>query len=77
MPALTAASLQAIDDQIPTLIEHETVLLLETSIDYQPPLGIDEISGIDLGVGPQTFTEFVVTRPRFVPKVCLDGTACT
>jgi hypothetical protein len=40
-------------------------------------LGIDEISGIDLGVGPQTFTEFVVTRPRFVPKVCLDGTACT
>jgi Flp pilus assembly protein TadG len=77
MPALTAASLQAIDDQIPTLIEHETVLLLETSIDYQPPLGIDEISGIDLGVGPQTFTEFVVTRPRFVPKVCLDGAACT
>ncbi len=76
-PVLTNGLLTEIDDQIPTLVQFETVLLLETQIDYESPIGIDKVAGIDIGVGPRTFREFVVTRPRFVPKVCLVGTVCT
>ncbi len=76
-PLLTNGNLSEIVDQIPTLVEYETVLIIETNVDYEPPLGITQIGNLDLGVGPQTFTEFIVTRPRFVTKVCLAGIPCT
>jgi Flp pilus assembly protein TadG len=75
-PKLTNTTLDPIRNRLPTLVQYETVLLIETAVDYVPPLNIDRIGDIDLGVGPQTFNEFIVTRPRFVNKVCLTGTTC-
>ncbi len=77
MPVLTSGTLQDVADRIPTLAEFETVLLVETRLLYDPPLGITKIGNLDLGIGPRTFQEFIVTRPRFVSRICLDGTPCT
>lgn len=73
----TTAGIPAIATQLPTLVEFETVILLETEIDYRPPMGATKIGPISLGVGARTLSEFIVTKPRFVTPVCLSGTACT
>jgi Flp pilus assembly protein TadG len=76
LPALTNATLDAIRSRLPTLVQYETVLVIETEVAYEPPIGITKIGNLDLGVGAQTFREFIVTRPRFVTKVCLLNTTC-
>jgi TadE-like protein len=76
-PVLTSAALEDIDDKIPTLTAFETVLVVETEVDFIPALTGGNAGGYTLGVGSRTFTEFVVIRPRFIPKVCLKDTACT
>jgi Flp pilus assembly protein TadG len=72
---------QEIADQIPTLTPFETIILVETEIEYVPPFLGGNVGGANrfytLGLGPKTFNEFVVIRPRFIPKVCLQGTPCT
>jgi Flp pilus assembly protein TadG len=77
MPKLTTGGIPAIKDQLPTLTEFETVLLIETEVDFVPAFTGGNVGGYTMGVGSRTFTEFVVIRPRFIPKVCLQGTACT
>jgi Flp pilus assembly protein TadG len=71
----------AISDQIPTLSPFETVIVVETEIDYVPPFLGGNVGGASrfytLGLGAKTFDEFIVIRPRFIPKVCLQGTPCT
>lgn len=72
---------KTIVDQIPTLTPFETVILVETEVDYVPPFLGGTVGGesrfYTLGLGSKTFDEFVVIRPRFIPKVCLQGTPCT
>lgn len=75
--ALTTGGIPAIKDKLPTLTEFETVLLIETYVDFVPAFTGGNVGGYSLGVGSRTFTEFVVIRPRFIPKVCLKNTACT
>jgi Flp pilus assembly protein TadG len=70
----------AIADQIPTLTPFETVILVETEVDYSPPFLGGNVGGdrfYTLGLGSRTFDELIVIRPRFIPKVCLQGTPCT
>jgi Flp pilus assembly protein TadG len=78
--ALTNPIPQAIADQIPTLTPFETVILVETEVDYVPPFLGGDVGGprfYTLGIGSRTFDEFIVIRPRFIPKVCLQGSPCT
>ncbi len=72
----TNASLAFVANRIPTLVDYETVILLETSVDYAPPFDMPEVSWVNLGVGARTMEEFIVTRPRFINKICLLGTPC-
>ncbi len=74
---VTAADLAKMEDRLPTLVEFETLILVETQVNFVQPLSITSIGGIDLGLGSRTLTEFIPTTPRFVPKLCLEGTVCT
>ncbi|WP_322892772.1 MULTISPECIES: pilus assembly protein [unclassified Yoonia] len=50
--------------RLPSLMQGETVVLVETSVNYKPLFRV--------GIGDRTFTQFIVTRPRFAPQVAFD-----
>lgn len=64
----TNATLLAHANRIPNMSDGDTVVIVETEVDYIPSFNV--------GVGDQTFEQFIVTRPRFVPRVCFDGVPC-
>lgn len=66
---LTTTTLQAFKSQIPMMALGDTVVLVEVEVNYHPAFNV--------GVGNQVLKQFIVTRPRFVPKVCLTGVVCT
>lgn len=69
MPELTTATLQGFSSKIPVMAETDTVMIVESSVPYTPAFKV--------GLDPNyTFDEFVVTRPRFVTKICLQGVPC-
>lgn len=69
LPQLTTATLQPLTDHIPRLADGDYVVLVEVEVDYHPSFNV--------GINDQTLRQFIVTRPRFVPKTCLVGVACT
>jgi hypothetical protein len=64
----TNASVAAIVNNIPTMSDGDSVVIVETQLMVQPIFQV--------GVGDQQIDNFVTTRPRFMPKICLIGTAC-
>lgn len=56
---------------IPWIAEGERVIIVETSMRYTPPF-----SEALTGIGARTFTDIVMTRPRFAPQLCFDGVGC-
>ena len=69
MPQLTNANLAAMTSKIPILADGDFVILIETWVTYTPLF--------DVGLDNTEMSQFIVTRPRFVPKICLIGMACT
>lgn len=61
LPALTTATLQQKADQIPDMNDGDTIMLVETWVDYEPML--------DVGITDKRFEQFIVTRPRYSPKI--------
>jgi hypothetical protein len=61
LPALGAGGVADLSTRIPIMADGDSVVLVETRLAYTPPF--------NLGVGDTVFEEFIVTRPRFVPKV--------
>lgn len=59
------------DDIIPLMAAGERVIIVETTMDYVPPF-----SPTLTGIGDQSFTDIVMTRPRFAPQLCFDGVGC-
>ena len=76
MPVRTNASLTGVETSLPVMSEFETALLVEASLDYAPPIAEGMVGSIPIGFAPQTFNEFYVMRPRFIPKVCVTQLAC-
>lgn len=66
-PKLTTTTLQTIEGSIPTMADGNTVILVETWVDYDPAL--------DIGITEKRFAQFIVTRPRYSPQIVLSG-AC-
>jgi Flp pilus assembly pilin Flp len=66
--ALTTTTLQSFKDRIPAMSDGDSVVLVETWTDFEP--------AFQSYVGAQQFSDFIITRPRFVPKVCLKNVAC-
>lgn len=55
----------ALVDQLPTMVDEERMIVVETWSDYEPPFNI--------GLADTTIQTFVFTRPRFAPQVLFDA----
>ena len=75
MPRLTTATLQTLSQHIPILADGDTVIVVETNTQFRPAFARLNIAENFLEA--QDFSQFVVTRPRFVPQVCLTGVVCS
>lgn len=64
MDALSAERLADITHRVPPLTTGETVLLVETLMDYTAPTTVGPV---------RTLVHVIPTRPRFVPRVVFDG----
>jgi Flp pilus assembly protein TadG len=65
---LTTDDLQQLADRIPDMADGNTVILVETWVDYKPVL--------DIGVTEKRFEQFILTRPRYQTRIALSDT-CT
>ncbi|AJE48033.1 TadE/TadG family type IV pilus assembly protein [Celeribacter indicus] len=61
---LTQDTLASVEDRLPTLALGEEFVIVEVSRDWQPIFKV--------GLGTVTFGDFVVTKPRFAPKVVFE-----
>lgn len=68
MPELTTASIAGLTSRLPAMSDGDSAVLVETSIPYTPPLAF--------GLSPTTIRQFIVTRPRFLPKICHTNVEC-
>lgn len=69
------ADLQPLKDRIPVMNNYDSVVIVETAVDYTPPFDTG-IFNIVQALGSQVFTEFVVTPPRFRKMICLQTPGC-
>ncbi|MCE6960555.1 pilus assembly protein [Cereibacter sphaeroides] len=76
MTALNTGTIDQIRARLPILTDLETIVVVETNVDYSPPFALITIGSLEIGLNDRTFSELVVTRPRFVVKVCFDGIDC-
>jgi hypothetical protein len=72
----TQSELKDLAPRIPDMNGLETVVIVETWVDYSPAFdtGVLNVSG---AITDQTFYEFIVTRPRNTRRVTIDGQAHT
>lgn len=63
--ALDHAAIQTYVDKIPMMPSGDTVILLETFMDYEPLF--------NAGIQASTFENYVVTRPRFASQLVYAG----
>jgi len=66
--ALVDADLRDYDDIIPVMPLGDRVFIVETLTHYQPPFNV--------GLTEKSYSNVVVTRPRFVAAPCLEGVNC-
>ena len=69
LPVLTTASVAALADRLPTMADGDHVVLVEVEVNYE--------ASFNVGIDDQTMKQFIVTRPRFLAKICLVGVVCT
>lgn len=68
LPELTTDTLQPLAGQIPTMTAGDYVILVEVQMPYTPAFNV--------GMTDQTFSQFIVTRPRFIPCIPMDSVPC-
>lgn len=68
MAALTTADLVNLRDRLPTMADGDSAILVEARLPYDPPMAF--------GLQDTTFEQFIVTRPRFLPKLCHVSFSC-
>jgi Flp pilus assembly protein TadG len=75
-PPYTQSELKALAPQIPNMNDLESIVLVETWVDYSPDFDTGVLNAAE-GVAAETFYQFIVTRPRNWRRVTLDGQAHT
>lgn len=68
MSRLTTSSLASLAGRLPIMADGDSAVLVETRVPYTPPMSF--------GLQPTTIEQFVVTRPRFLPKICYKNVSC-
>ena len=66
LPQLTTDALQTMASRIPIMAATDTVVIVESSVPYKPVFNVGLAANYSLD-------EFIVTRPRFLTKICLQG----
>ncbi|WP_108839045.1 TadE/TadG family type IV pilus assembly protein [Tateyamaria sp. Alg231-49] len=64
MPALSDDAIQALSEDLPVMPDNETVVVVETFVNYDPPF--------NTGLQTREIHNFVFTRPRYAPQVLWD-----
>ena len=65
IPKLRNRDVNEYDDLLPTLINNERIILVETASDYDPAFSV--------GLAPRVIDTFVFTRPRYAPQIIWDA----
>ena len=65
IPRLRTRDVGDYDELLPTLINNERIILVETASDYAPTFTI--------GLQPRVIETFVYTRPRYAPQIVWDA----
>jgi hypothetical protein len=68
LPVLTTADLANLTTRLPLMSDGDSAVLLETRVPYSPPMAF--------GLQPTTIEEFIVTRQRFLPRLCHVDVEC-
>lgn len=68
MQPLNDANLASLTGRLPTMSDGDSAVLVEATVPYTPPVAF--------GLSPSTIEQFIVTRPRFLPKLCHTGFSC-
>lgn len=66
---LTTATVANLAGRLPIIANGDFVVLVEVEVNYH--------AAFNVGIGDQALKQFIVTRPRFVPKICHTAVACT
>ncbi|HMO08629.1 MAG TPA: hypothetical protein PKD10_13430 [Paracoccaceae bacterium] len=67
MIALTTETLAGVRHRIPDMGDGRTAIIVEAAVEYTPSLSLGV--GALPGLQPTTFEEFIVTPPRYAPRV--------
>lgn len=73
-PVLTTETLQAHTQHIPMLADGDSIVLVETDVQFKPAFA--ETPAFAMYLGEQVFKNFIVTRPRFLPRICIVDSPC-
>jgi Flp pilus assembly protein TadG len=68
-PAFTTVSLQSQASKIPVMAATDTVMIVESFVPYVPAFKVGLANNYVLD-------EFIVTRPRVLNRICLEGVPC-
>ena len=60
---------------IPVMANLDSVVIVETEVDYDSSFDVG-VLGLKSGIQDQTILNFIVTRPRYYTRVCMDIPAC-
>ncbi|NEX47778.1 TadE/TadG family type IV pilus assembly protein [Pseudotabrizicola algicola] len=74
IPRLTTETLPTIQSHLPVMYDGDALIVVETTVEFRPILGAVDMIINDIDTGPMR--NVVVTRPRFLPKICMQGVAC-
>lgn len=65
-PALTNTTLQSFVPKLPTIVSGDTLLMVETHMQYTPLVNF-------VGMTKSTFKQLVITRPRISPQIVFSA----
>lgn len=68
LPALATGDLALLTSRLPIMSDGDSAVLVEVEVPYAPPL--------HEWLSPTTIKQFIVTRPRFLPKICHADVSC-
>lgn len=74
IPRLTTNTLPSIQSHLPVMYDGDALVVIEANVEFEPVLGTSLWSLVDMEAF--TMRHVVVTRPRFLPKICLRNVAC-
>jgi hypothetical protein len=74
IPRLTTATLPSVQSHLPQMSDGDALIVVEANVDFKPIFGAEAFAMTRVNAG--TMRHVIVTRPRFLPKICMQGVAC-